>query len=75
MSSTEIEKVTLRLFEGDKERLGEYYTDVGYQKVIRNLVRQHLEMLDRQAGIDRRSQVEVMRENTPNFLDDLDPDY
>lgn len=71
MSSDDYEKITLRIHQGDRERIQSYYPDFGYQLVIRQLVRQHLEMLDQQAGVDRRSEVENLRANTPYWLDEL----
>lgn len=40
------ELVTIRLFDGDKKRLEEYYPSVGYNRVIRTLVRKHIKSLD-----------------------------
>lgn len=35
------EKITIRLFEGDRERLTKLYPENGYNQVIRSLVHQH----------------------------------
>jgi len=39
-------KVSLRLFSGDTERLQAYYPKLGYNRVIRTLVAEHLKRLD-----------------------------
>ena len=39
----EIEKVTLNLFKGDRFRLQDLHGRLGYGKVIRELVRSHIE--------------------------------
>lgn len=36
----------IRLYRGDSARLNEYYPQAGYNRVIRQLVRQHLNKLD-----------------------------
>lgn len=38
---------TLWLYDGDFERLGELYEDLGASVVIRTLVRKHLERIDK----------------------------
>ena len=70
-TDSDYEKITLRIFAGDKQRIQSYYPDLWYQQVIRQLLRQHLEMLDAQAGIDRQSEVETLRRNTPYWLGEL----
>lgn len=45
-----IEKVTIRLYEGDSARLQRLYPKVGASKVIRHLVRHHLR------GVDERTE-------------------
>lgn len=46
----DLEKVSLRLFEGDSARLASYYPRMGYQVAIRELVRAHLKKLDAKAA-------------------------
>ena len=53
-----MEKVTIRLFVGDKDRVQAYYPTAGHNEVIRKLVRKHLKMLDAEAE-KRIEQVEV----------------
>lgn len=40
-------KITIRLADGDRERLQKYYPSVPYNKVIRTLVQEHLDALDK----------------------------
>lgn len=44
-----IEKVTLNLFKGDKDRLTELHGKLGYGKVIRELVRGHIRRVEAKA--------------------------
>lgn len=50
MMSRDLEKVTVRLFHGHKEKLSEYFPDLGYNKVIRiavhNLIKKTEEKLN-----------------------------
>lgn len=39
-------KYTVRFFEGDPERLEQFYPDAGYNAIIRLLVRKHLILLE-----------------------------
>lgn len=39
-------KVTVRLYDGDAERLQRFYPTTAYSEVIRELVRQHLTRLE-----------------------------
>ena len=41
-----LEIVTMRLFEGDKKKLDEFYPDVGYNQIVRTLVRRHIKRLE-----------------------------
>ncbi len=41
-----LESTNIRLFAGDMERLCEYYPRVGANKVIRELVHQHLRSIE-----------------------------
>jgi hypothetical protein len=43
----DLEVVTLRLYQGDKDRLDEYYPQLGYNKIVRLIVRNHLQRLDK----------------------------
>lgn len=49
-----LEVVTVKLFEGDRERLKELYPKVGYNRAIRQLIRKHLDELE--AEMDQRPQ-------------------
>lgn len=51
----ELEKVTVRLFDGDREALQNYYPSLGYNKAIRTLVRKHLRALDEK--VSHRSKI------------------
>lgn len=48
--SQDLEKVTVRLFHGHKDKLSEYFPDLGYNKVIRiavhNLIKKTEEKLN-----------------------------
>lgn len=41
----ELEKVTIRLFNGDKDDIMAFYPKLGYNKAIRILVRKHVRAL------------------------------
>lgn len=45
-----LEKVTLRLREGDTEELNKFYPNTGYNKAIRILVARHLRALKEKAN-------------------------
>jgi hypothetical protein len=45
-SSRDLEKITIRVNQGDSERLREYYPTLGYNEAIRRLVEHHLRQLD-----------------------------
>lgn len=45
----ELEKVTIRLEKGQRERLNSLYPSLGYTKVIRALVQRHLREIDEKA--------------------------
>lgn len=47
-SKEPLQKVTINLFVGDFQRLGELYPLVGATNVIRELVRTHLRKIDEQ---------------------------
>lgn len=46
ISDAQFEKVVIRLYRGDKDRLAAAYPTVGYNVVIRTLVSKHLRKLD-----------------------------
>lgn len=48
----ELQKVTLNLFEGDFEILQSTYRDIGASKVVRTLVRAHIESLEANVKAD-----------------------
>lgn len=60
MESESLAKHTLHLFEGDFAKLGQHYPEVGASKIIRKLVRLHLEKLDPQ--IDVKKLMETINE-------------
>lgn len=42
--------VTIRLNQGDAQRLTDFYPNLGYNRVIRVLVAKHLEVLDQRVA-------------------------
>jgi hypothetical protein len=42
----DLEKISIRIFRGDKERLDEEYPALGHNKVIRHIIRRHIKGLD-----------------------------
>ena len=52
----DLEKVTLRLFTGDKSRLEDYYPTVGYNAIVRKLVHAHLKKLDERVNLKQSEQ-------------------
>jgi len=44
--SKPLEKITLRVFKGDIDRMSKYYPKVGYNRAIRTLISEHLKVLD-----------------------------
>jgi hypothetical protein len=46
----DLEKVTIRIFAGDREALEDLYPNADYNKVIRTLVRKHIRLLQEQAN-------------------------
>lgn len=68
-SNRNLEKVTIRLNQGDSERLRAYYPNLGYNEAIRQLVEKHLRQLDERT--QRRVQSSVP---TPNLEEDLNGD-
>jgi hypothetical protein len=58
-----LEKVTVRLYIGDKEELNSFYPQLGYNKVVRKLITDHLKKL--------RERVNQKRSET-NDDDDID---
>lgn len=53
------EKVTVRLYEGDKERLNAYFPTQRYTKIIRELVHRTLRQLDEKLEVDNLPAPEV----------------
>lgn len=49
-SERPLEKVTVRLHQGDKEALDSWYPHSGHNKVIRHLVASHLKQLEAEAN-------------------------
>jgi hypothetical protein len=49
----DLEKVTIRLHEGDKDILEKYYPRSGYNPVIRQLVRRHIKQLEEKFNTTR----------------------
>jgi len=45
-----VEKMTVRLYSGDYRRLGELHPHLGANKVIRELVRQHIQRVEAKIG-------------------------
>lgn len=45
----DLERVTIRIHSGDREKLAAYYPRLGYNHAIRKLVRVHLKALDEAA--------------------------
>jgi hypothetical protein len=46
----DLEKITLYIYSGDRERLQHYYQHTPYSVMIRELIRRHLSALDKQAA-------------------------
>ena len=44
----DLEKVTLRLYDGDFSRVQQYYPVIGANEAIRKIIRSHLKKLDEQ---------------------------
>lgn len=53
----DLEKITIRLHNGDKARLDEYHPQLGHNKVIRSLVRKYLKNLD--AKLEERRETDA----------------
>jgi hypothetical protein len=54
-----LQKVTLLLFEGDLDRLRQYYPDVGASPIIRRLVSSFLNQIEAGGQINLDAEVEV----------------
>lgn len=50
LAGVDLEKVTLRLFRGDKDRLQEKYPTLGYNSAARQIIKNHLRVLDEKAS-------------------------
>lgn len=68
-SNLPLEKVTLRLFLGDSERMNQYYTQSGYNKAIRTLVHKHLKILDEKVNAKK---AELQAENNMGEFPEVD---
>lgn len=54
----DLEKVTIRLFRGDAEKLSQIYPNVGYNEAIRKIVRNHIRTIEERKSM-LRSQVDL----------------
>jgi hypothetical protein len=54
----DLEKVTLNLFPGDFQRLGELFPTIGASKALRSILRKYLQDIEARADINAR-RVEV----------------
>ena len=57
--SIPMEKVTIRLYKGDKETLNELLPNLGYNQVIRTLVRNLITKLEAQGNSNPAKNIEV----------------
>lgn len=64
MAKKDAEKVTIRLFRGDKDRLAELFPTIGYNGVIRQLVRNFIK------GVEEKAQRQAG--NTPREIPTID---
>jgi hypothetical protein len=70
MSEPGMRKITVRLFESDLEVLRQYYPVIGYNKILRLLVRKHVrdllsktqELLTEENGNDREPKPKPTRQ-------------
>lgn len=53
-----MQKVTLKLFDGEFKRLQDHYPEVGASFVVRSLVHNHLDRLEK-AGRSSKIEVEI----------------
>lgn len=44
------EKISIRLFRGDKEKIAQLYPHIGYNKAIRNIVRNFIKNVEASAN-------------------------
>lgn len=58
------EKVTMRLFAGQKGSIESYYPNIGYSAVIRTLIDNHLNTLE--AQMPEKQAIELDLEETTN---------
>lgn len=50
LAGVDLEKVTLRLFRGDKDRLQELYPTLGYNSAARQIIKNHIRILEEKAS-------------------------
>lgn len=62
-------KKTIRLYAGDTEELDGFYPTLGYNAVIRELVRRHLKRLRERTN---RRLATIQKEDVPSGLIDLE---
>jgi hypothetical protein len=65
MAKIEQEKITIRLFRGDKDKLSNLFPEVGYNKAIRFLVRNFIK------SIEEKAQSRLGQNKTPDIEIDL----
>lgn len=68
-----LEKVTIRLHEGDKEILQDFYPKIGYNKAIRHIIHKHcktLEEIAQRKANNERPEQPADSDELPN----IDPD-
>lgn len=56
MAAEKLQKVTLKLFDGEFEKLRQHYPEVGASLVVRKLVRNHLRKLE---ALGSNAEIEV----------------
>lgn len=61
----DLQKVTIRLNSGDRDRLHQYYPRLGYNAAIRKLVSAHLRKCDEKFSRTPQSVVEDMSDMQP----------
>lgn len=58
-----LKKVTIRIFDSDARDLKRYYPDMGYNLILRMLVRRHLQELAEKGTAHTLSQQEIAEVN------------
>lgn len=69
MAKGDLEKVTIRLHAGDKDKLNDYYPHVGYNVVIRELVRNFIRKIEEKTS--RQSEEHNININMEELDDDI----